>query len=422
MENLELSDYQGKKEKIREELNRVAESFVLIGYELKQIDDNGLYKLDGYSTITEFAEKEYNLNQTATSRFISINEKYSDGSSPKLLPKYEGYGYTKLSEMLTLSDEEMKLVTVQSTRAEIREIKLAKKEAQTENYAPAHNEENTDNTQSEEEFQEGNQFNIPEAEKLIIELFRDKSKRTVLNDLAAELRGKVWSKELEIKAAEIINPSGHYLFRLKFIIMIFEEESIKYSKFSGDTLQFTYRDFVHDIFRVYDMELADPWVAFYGEPEPVKEMKKPEIKKDRPKEPEKSVTDRVITQSKNETEDDIPGQAKIDDYPEFQPETQTKKKEEPHSEEAHPEEIEEQPEEIEESQDIKSEIIEADIVEEVQPESNNGQLLYAKDNLEIDFYENGELSIIIKNNKDHNIKKIKAINADTGNIWEVEIE
>ena len=142
MNDLEQSNYQGIKQEIKTELNRVPESFVVIGYQLKQIRDRELYKLDGYSNINDFAMDEYNLSQSSTSRFIAINDKYSmQGGSPKLQEKYEGFGYSKLSEMLTLSEDDLKLVTVHTTRAEIREIKQTIKEVENEIYAPAHNEE-----------------------------------------------------------------------------------------------------------------------------------------------------------------------------------------------------------------------------------------------------------------------------------------
>ena len=102
METIELSNYQGIKEKIKTELNRVAQGFVEIGFRLKQVRDEELYKLDGYNSITEFAKDEYKLSQWDTSRFIAINDKFStDGSSPRLLEQYEGFGYSKLTEMLS---------------------------------------------------------------------------------------------------------------------------------------------------------------------------------------------------------------------------------------------------------------------------------------------------------------------------------
>jgi hypothetical protein len=346
VDNVEISNYQGIKENIKHELNRVAESFVIIGYHLKLVRDQKLYELDGYNTITEFAEAEYNLSQTTTSRFIAINDRYSiNGSSPKLLEQYEGHGYSKLAEMLTLNDEQIKLISSNTTRAEIREIKQVVKEAENENYAPAHNAKTIENTQSEVDFMGQKKWHLPEDGKLIIEFFRPKQGREMLKELSLLFKLNPMDKETVIKAAEVINPSGHYMFRSKFVIMMFEEDVIKHSKFGGTTTEFTYADFINDIQQVFDMSDADPWVAFYGEPEPdpepvkpepplKQETKKIESKPDKKpelvKKEEKPVQEPVVAQTVEEEEsvlsegekedEDIPGQAFIEDYPEMMPE------------------------------------------------------------------------------------------------------
>jgi hypothetical protein len=293
MYDIEKSSYQEIKADIKDDLKILAERFVIIGYRLKRIRDEKLYELDGYKTITEFAQEEYGLSQSETSRFIAINDKYSiNGSSPKLLPQYEGYGKSKLSEMLNMSEEEMKLVTVQTTKAEIRdinrEIKEVKKEAESANYAPAHNQESLENTQSESHFEENKNYIIPDAEKLIIEFFRPKTGREMLKELS-ELQSKdIHEKDREIKAAEIINPSGHFLFRNKLTILILGEDNLKYNKFGGTTTEYRYNDFLHDLLMVFDFGSRDPWVAFYGEPEPDPESVK--VKEPEKKEPEKKET------------------------------------------------------------------------------------------------------------------------------------
>ena len=102
LEVIQDQSYETIKQIIKGKLNSVAESFVSIGYRLKQIRDGKMYQEDGYEDIWEFAEKEYNLSQSSTSRFISINDRYSiDGNSMYLLPNYSGYGWSKLSEMLS---------------------------------------------------------------------------------------------------------------------------------------------------------------------------------------------------------------------------------------------------------------------------------------------------------------------------------
>ena len=74
-----LDEWTSWKEDIRRKLAETAGNFVYIGYRLKQIRDSGMY--DGAADIFEFAQKEYGLGKSTVSRFIAINEKYSEGGN-----------------------------------------------------------------------------------------------------------------------------------------------------------------------------------------------------------------------------------------------------------------------------------------------------------------------------------------------------
>lgn len=58
-----LDDWVQMKQKLRQELIGVKQSFVRIGYALRQIDDQRLYENDGYKSIAEFAKAEYGLDR-----------------------------------------------------------------------------------------------------------------------------------------------------------------------------------------------------------------------------------------------------------------------------------------------------------------------------------------------------------------------
>ncbi|MDF2609070.1 MAG: hypothetical protein K0R92_544 [Lachnospiraceae bacterium] len=420
--------YQGMKDAIKRELNQIAESFVEIGYRLKEIRDKELYKIDGYRNINEFAQAEYNLSQSTTSRFIAINDNFSvNGSSPKLLEQFEGYGFSKLSEMLTLSEEDLRLVSIRTTRAEIREIKQAKKEAENEIYAPAHNARSTDFTQLNGTFEGEKTYIIPDAGKLLIELFRDKSKRVVLKEMAAVLSDS-WTNEAIAKAAELINPSGHLLFRKGMIVLIFEEDHIKYNKFGAESADYTYKDFLNDLFKTFDMSLKDPWVAFYGEPIPEPEQPKKETvpeKKDiksqataKPvnKKPEKKAPTTHHENDEDEEDEDekdepetIPGQQRITDYPEYIPD----KNEVIQGKLEEAIETEYNTEILPEIENYNVEVVEADIVETPKEECDI-------ETVNINFDKTtGELEILLKSKFD--IKVIKVIDTITGESWEVSI-
>lgn len=123
MEQLTL-DIGTVKQEIRDRLNQAAQDFVFIGYRLRQILDSGAYAQDGYSDIYAFAKEEFGLGVSTVSRFMAINKKYSVGGyGEELRIEYQNYGSSKLSEMLTLSDEDLALIDEKTPVSQIREIK-----------------------------------------------------------------------------------------------------------------------------------------------------------------------------------------------------------------------------------------------------------------------------------------------------------
>ena len=126
---LTLDDWLAMKESLKQDLIGVQESFVRIGYTLRTIEEQELYKRDGYETITEFAKAEYGLSASTISRFMSINRKFSiDGYSDRLRPEYAQMGSSKLSEMLSLPDADLEMVRPEMPKADIRELKHFNKE------------------------------------------------------------------------------------------------------------------------------------------------------------------------------------------------------------------------------------------------------------------------------------------------------
>lgn len=119
-----LDDWVQMKQKLKQELLGVKQSFVRIGYALRQIDDQKLYEQDGYKSIAEFAQAEYGLGPSITSRFMSINREYSiDGYSEQLRPEYAELGRSQLEEMLKLPDTDRQMIQPETSREDIRELK-----------------------------------------------------------------------------------------------------------------------------------------------------------------------------------------------------------------------------------------------------------------------------------------------------------
>lgn len=116
--------YSQYKAELDNELQKAAESFVKIGYLLKVARDTNILEESGYKTVAEFAAAEYNLDKTQVSRFISINDKFSEnGYSDHLLPEYRGFGYAKLTIMLQLPTAINEELTPNYTKADIQTIR-----------------------------------------------------------------------------------------------------------------------------------------------------------------------------------------------------------------------------------------------------------------------------------------------------------
>jgi len=116
--------YQEYKKELDAVLTRTAEDFVQIGYLLKVARDTNVLAESGYATVTDFARAEYGIDKTQVSRFISINDRFSeDGYSDHLLPSYKGFGYAKLTLMLQIPDEINEALPPTLSKAEIQDIK-----------------------------------------------------------------------------------------------------------------------------------------------------------------------------------------------------------------------------------------------------------------------------------------------------------
>lgn len=118
--------YSEYKKELDTEMEKAAEGFVRIGYLLKVARDTDILAESGYKTVSEFAQAEYGIDKTQTSRFMRINDRFSEGGySDRLLPEYRGFGHAKLTLMLSMPDEINAELTADYTKSEIQDIKEA---------------------------------------------------------------------------------------------------------------------------------------------------------------------------------------------------------------------------------------------------------------------------------------------------------
>ena len=117
-------DYTQYKQELRTELEKTSEGFVRIGYLLKVARDTDILKTSGYSDYLDFANGEFGLDKSMVSRFIRINDRFSEeGNSDRLLEQYRGFGYSKLALMLRIPEVITEELSPEYTKAEIQAIK-----------------------------------------------------------------------------------------------------------------------------------------------------------------------------------------------------------------------------------------------------------------------------------------------------------
>ncbi len=123
--------FQDSIDMAKEKMVSTAENFVALGYYLKHIRDNKLYKEKGYDNIWECANNELELTQSTASRYINICEKFStDGNSPYLDARYKEYGKSQLQELLAINDR--KLIEQITPDMSVRQIQKMKKSNRNE--------------------------------------------------------------------------------------------------------------------------------------------------------------------------------------------------------------------------------------------------------------------------------------------------
>lgn len=128
--NPRTAGYEDSIEIIEEELQSLRKSFVKIGWYLKHIKEEGMYRQDGYGDIFEFAQAKFKMSKGTASRLISLCINFSTGhDSPELDEHYRGFEESQLFEMLPMEESERKRISPDMTVKQIREKKGENKAA-----------------------------------------------------------------------------------------------------------------------------------------------------------------------------------------------------------------------------------------------------------------------------------------------------
>lgn len=317
-ELINYNGYEEFKQAVNRVLNRTVEDFVLTGYLLKQARDTDILKDSGYNDVNEFAWGEYKLDASQVSRYIRVNDKFSEGGySPKLQEQYQGFGYAKLALMLTLPEEVVEELTPAYSKTEIQAVKEEIEE-----------EEKITDIEVILEGQKEEQKDLGNLEKALHQIFRDEPE--LYKTMHETVRTTCGTKYLQ----EVLAPDGDKIYstRIQGIgrIMLYMHESKDITLHmvrSGDKEFYSWDDALSYCTMITDSEDAEKtWEEMYGESFPKKE----EIA---PVQPKKRKESKVVKAKRNNAKPERSGtkpadsQTKPADSQTNQPDAPTNKEE-----------------------------------------------------------------------------------------------
>lgn len=294
-----LDDWVEMKRKLRKELQGVKQSFVRIGYALRKIDDQELYKQDGYKSIAEFAKEEYGLEPSTTSRFMSINREYSvDGYSETLRPEFADLGRSQLEEMLKLPERDRTMIQPETSREDIRELKRFNKTEPAAGVAD-------------------------DIHQLVEKFYHDNPE--ILNAVFSEPE---YDEQTIKHFAEIVNPGGNRSYKKGLYFLMMYENRVVVKKFGADPQDLTWWEFWQITQDIFGEAAAGSktWQNYFGGEE---KKEKPEADITEENNHMQSETDETrpeaqmekpADQKEDSRSEEISGQMEIQDYPELLPE------------------------------------------------------------------------------------------------------
>lgn len=320
MEEIIKTDYRAFKQELDKELNKAAEGFVKIGYLLKIARDTEVLYESGYKSVAEFAKAEYGLSKDVVSRYIAINDKYSEGGySEHLQEKYKNFGVGKLQEMLTLPDAVADVLTPDMTRKEIQEIKAeVREEREITDIEVMLEEKNTDIS------------GMSALQKVLYQYFKEN--RLDFIGMAAVIK-KESENSIE-ETLDIFAPSGIAVKTVriagegKFMLSFKgKDNDIELVNVRGNsTTKYKWQEFFNELTGIFAKGSKEEWEQIYKEPfaktDPAKEETEEKVA---PVQPEVQVVteqEELIPQKNLEYHEEpgqVPGQMIVDDYPEIRP-------------------------------------------------------------------------------------------------------
>ena len=320
MELAQYQNYEEYKKAMNTVLNRTVEDFVMTGYLLKQGRDSDILKDSGYSNVNEFAWAEYKLEATQVSRYIRINDRFSEGGySPRLQEHYKGFGYAKLALMLTLPESVAEELTPAYSKSEIQAVK-----------EEIESEEKITDIEVILEGEKEEQRDLNNLEKAINQICMEDPK------LYVKLHGTVRTSVGTEPIKDVLAPDGDKLYSVRpqgcgrIMLYLNDEKDEVILQVVRQSLKerYAWSDILGYLVLITEQEDAKKnWENLFGQQYPEKEQIAPVQPKKEKRKESKVVKAKPPKAQKQEKEkpvelpSDIPGQTEIEkDFPEMLPE------------------------------------------------------------------------------------------------------
>ena len=320
MELAQYQDYEEYKKAMNTVLNRTVEDFVMTGYLLKQGRDTDILKDSGYSNVNEFAWAEYKLEATQVSRYIRINDRFSEGGySPRLQEHYKGFGYAKLALMLTLPESVAEELTPAYSKSEIQAVK-----------EEIESEEKITDIEVILEGEKEEQRDLNNMEKAINQICMEDP------ELYVKLHGAVRTSVGTEPIKDVLAPDGDKLYSVRpqgcgrIMLYLNDEKDEVILQVVRQSLKerYAWSDILGYLVLITEQEDAKKnWEDLFGQQYPEKEQIAPVQPKKEKRKESKVVKAKPPKAQKQEKEkpvelpSDIPGQTEIEkDFPEMLPE------------------------------------------------------------------------------------------------------
>lgn len=245
--------------------SELVEGFMKIGYLLKMARDTDILRGTEYTDYIDFARQKYDIGKDVVSRYININNTFSEGGNSMILEeKYRGFGYAKLALMLTLPEQIREEITPEYSKSEIQAIKDELDE-----------EAKISDIEVVLEGQKPEQYGMSNVEKVLHQMFEDDPE--LFKEVYEGCKGETDNQKA---LYEILAPAGEKVYSVRisgvgrFTVFVKQENIAMINVREGDKENFTWSEISNALFAFLNSgsSAKEAWESIYEKSFPEKKV------------------------------------------------------------------------------------------------------------------------------------------------------